>query len=302
MAEQKQNALKVLEQQIQQAEGVRGALILAQDRYVKNYELVTGKKDGAQRFESEVFNFLDIVAEKPDLQKADKFSIFGAIMKSAITGLSFKSEGHLYPMAVKAGDKTVVKVQIGAHGKREMLRMMPEIKAVDEAVIVSKGDHFVHDKLNKIVKEHYTTKDSSTRNNIDDVFAAYCRVEWKDGRIKDVVIYQEELKKAKSKSKNQGDYSVWNEWPLEMCKKVTYHRAKKLYHRYPEGVVDFGRDASDNADPTEDITHTVMTESEPPEENVDQDTGEVVTAEVVEEKKDTKSKKNTAQGEQQSFI
>lgn len=255
------NPLRKLEMEIEQSPSVRSAIMLAKDRWEKNYQIVTGKKDGAQRFESELLNYLDIVNEKPELRGADKFSHFAAVMKAAVTGLSFRSDGHLYPIAFKQGDKTVVKVQIGAHGKREMLRTMPEIKFVHEAQVVMAGDHFRYDKVNSRVVEHTSTEKSSTRNKIEDVFGAYVRLEWKDGRITDVYLTREELIRAKSKSKNQGDNSVWEQWPLEMCKKVCYHRAKKLHHRFPDGVVDFGGEA-EGEEETQDATYTTV-EAEP---------------------------------------
>jgi recombinational DNA repair protein RecT len=302
MATDQKNALKVLESQIKEAGSVREVLTLAQDRFVKNYSLVTGKKDGHQRFETELLNYLDIVNMKTELQAADKFSHFAAVMKAATTGLSFKSDGHLYPIVYSVGDKKVVKVEIGAHGKKEMLRMMPEIKFIHEGVCVMKGDHFIHDKLNNCVKEHYTTDKSVNSNKFEDVYAAYTRIEWKDGRVIDVVLYHSELEKAKSKSKNQGANSVWNEWPLEMSKKVTYHRAKKLYHRYPDGVIDFGGDAaSSSQDGTEDVDHTVVTTAEG--ENVDVDSGEVMTPEVVEGKQSDRKKSDKKNpSSQESFV
>lgn len=300
----KMNPLKQLEVAIAQANGVRGVMALAEDRYIKNYLLVTGKKDGKQRFETEMLNYLDIVNEKPDLRNAEKFSHFSSIMKSATTGLSFKSDGHLYPIAYKQGDKTIVKVQIGAHGKREMMNQMPDVAFMPEGVIVMKGDNFVYDKLNQKVVKHETTEKSSVRNHIDDVVAAYSIIEWKDGRKTFVVIFQEELKKAKSKSKNRGDNSVWEEWPLEMCKKVTYHRAKKLYHRYADGVVDFGGEAKGGdgdyeAEKTEDVHYaTVPDEQEPvaqiPEQQPVAQNNEAQDVEVIDDKpKEKKKAKDT---------
>jgi recombinational DNA repair protein RecT len=258
----KVNPIRQLLVEVGKAPDVRTAIQHAENRWVTNYNLVTGRKDGHKRFESEFFAYLDIIADKPALQDADKVSHFAAIMKASTTGLSFKNDGHLYPIPQTVNGKKVVKVTIGAHGKREMMRMMQEVKFIHESVVVMKGDKFIHDKRNHIVKIHETTDQSSTRNNIDDVIAAYCTVEWKDGRIIDEVIYVDELKKAKSKSKNKADDSTWNEWPLEMCKKVVYHRVKKAHYRTPEGVEDMGGDApSNNQDPTEDTNFTDVTSS-----------------------------------------
>jgi recombinational DNA repair protein RecT len=278
------NPLQKLNQEIEAAPNVRSVILLAQDRFKKNYELVTGKKDGDQRFQSELLNYLEIVNDKPELQKVEKFSHFAAVMKAATTGLSFASDGHLYPIPI--GGK--VKVTIGAHGKKEMLRMMKGVKFVNEAVIVMKGDHFLMDKLSGKVLEHRSTDRSSTRNNLDDVFGVYTRIEWADGRVTDTFVGHDELVKAKSKSKNKGPGSTWEEWPLEMAKKVSYHRAKKNHYRLPDGVVDFGGEAANTEegdDNTVDVAHSeepVTTATPEPE---------VITPEVVEEPKKTEKPK-----------
>jgi phage RecT family recombinase len=283
MAEEKKvNALTKLNQEIEAAPNVRGVILLAQDRFKKNYELVTGKKDGDQRFQSELLNYLEIVNDNPKLQSVEKFSHFAAVMKAATTGLSFASDGHLYP--VPMGGK--VKVQIGAHGKKEMLRMMSGVKFVNEAVVVMKGDHFVQDKLSGKVLEHKGTKDSSTRNSLDDVFGVYTRIEWKDGRITDTFVSHDEIAKAKSKSKNLGPNSVWEEWPLEMAKKVSYHRAKKNHYRLPDGVVDFGGETANTAegdDTIVDVPHSEMPDTPAPTVVAEEQPPLTVTAEVVEQ-------------------
>lgn len=295
MAEEKKvNALTQLNEQIEKAPNVRSVILLAQDRFKKNYELVTGKKDGDQRFQSELLNYLEIVNDKPALQNVEKFSHFAAVMKAATTGLSFASDGHLYPIPI--GGK--VKVQIGAHGKKEMLRMMKGIKFVNEAVVVMKGDHFVMDKLTGKILEHRSTSTSSAHNKLEDVVGVYTRIEWADGRITDTYVSHEELVKAKSKSKNLGPGSTWEEWPLEMAKKVSYHRAKKNHYRLPDGVVDFGGEATNSEegeDTTVDVPHSEVSQQQQPTPEAEPVT---VTAEVVEEpvkeKKQSESKKKEA--------
>lgn len=273
--------LQVLIEKVNSAPTVREAIAIAQDRWAKNYEVVTGKKDGKQRFETELLNYLDIVAEKPELAKVqDKFSHFTAVMKSAVTGLSFKSDGHLYPIVY--GGK--IKVQIGAHGKREMLMQMKNVKRVHEGQVVYKGDIFKHDKLNNKIIEHSTTEKSVNTNKLDDIVAAYTRIEWNDGTFSDVVMYQDELKKAKASSKNQGPNSVWDVWTSEMAKKCTYHRAKKLYHRYPEGLeLNVGKD-EDEEEETEDTSYTQV-----PDEPKQPEPEEYPQSEVVTQKAETKA-------------
>lgn len=251
--------LSALIKKVNEAPTIRDGIALLQERYVKNYEMVSGKKDGRMRFESELLTYQDIVSEKPELAKiTDKFSHAVAVMKSANTGLSFKADGHLYPIVY--GGK--IKVQIGAHGKREMLRQMKEIKMVYEGQVVYKGDSFKHDKLNNKIIEHVTTDKSVNTNKLDDIVAAYTRLEYVDGRIIDVVVYREEILKAMAASKNKGAGSVWDTWPGQMAVKVSYHRAKKLYHRYPENLeFNVGKDEEDEE--TEDTTYTSVQEQVP---------------------------------------
>lgn len=278
--------LQTLIKQINSAPNVRDALVIAQDRWEKNYYLVTGRKDGVQRFQSELLNYLDIINDKPELKKADNFSHFAAVMKAAVTGLSFRNDGHLYPIAY--GGK--IKVQVGAHGKREMLMQMKEIKFVNEAQLVVKGDTFKHDKINNRVVEHVS--EGKEAKSLDDVVAAYTRLEYTDGKIVDVVVYHDELVKAKQASKNKGAGSVWDTWFGEMCKKVTYHRAKKLYHRYPEGIEFNVGDDEETSEP-EDISYEVQDQQpeSQPAEQVNQETGEVLEPEVVKPETTTKKEK-----------
>src|SRR5688500_9782691 len=175
---QKINPLKQLEQQLAEAKTVKDIfnIEVIRERFIKNYAAVTGRKDGENRYDQERFAYLEIIADKPDLQKVDKFYHFAAIVKAGTTGLSFR-DGKLYVIPTGNG----VKVQSSPAGKREQLEMMPEVKRVPEPVLVMKGDKFVHDKLNNIIKEHYTTEKSETKITLDNIFASYQRILYKDG-------------------------------------------------------------------------------------------------------------------------
>jgi recombinational DNA repair protein RecT len=264
--------------QLEKASSIREALSLdfVKDRFIKNYEAITGRKDGENRYASEVFHYTAMCEEKPDLKKGSKFSHFAAIVKAGTTGLSFSKEGQLYPILYG----NIVKVQIGAHGKRELLRRMPNIKMIHEAQLVLKGDEFEHDKLNNVIVKHVSKADTSKnldKMSLDNIYAAYCRIVWTDNTFTDVVMYHEEILKAKSKSKNKADNSVWNEWPGQMSRKSTYNRAYTLYYSAPSvEVTDFKQFDVDDDD-TQDTTH----------EEVDTTTGEITnepetpTAQVV---------------------
>ena len=223
------NKLAVLKKELDSAVSVKDMLHvpLVQERFVMNYEQTTGKKDGDQRFQQEVFNFLEVANGNKDIMKCDRFSIFAAIVKSGTTGLSFK-DGHLYPIPY---GKTL-KTTIGAHGKRELLMRMDTVKFVSEAQLVIKGEAFVYDKMNSKVISHASSIETVTGLTMDSILGAYFRIEFKDGKIVDVLMNQEELKGAKKAAKTK---AVWDSWPGEMCKKTVYNRGFKLYHRYSEG-------------------------------------------------------------------
>ncbi len=255
--------LKNMNQALEKAKSVKEALSMGfvQELFIKNYEGITGRQDGKNRFAGEVFHYLDLIQDNAKLKACSKFSHMACLVKAGTTGLSFGKEGQLY--VIPYGD--TAKVQIGAHGKRELLRRMPDIKFVGEAQLVLKGDQFKHDKINNHVIEHVTSE-KAPATTIDTVLYAYVRIIFKDNTFVDVVVTHEDLVKAKSKSKQQGDSSVWEQWPGEMCKKLAYNRAYKLYYRQPQTNVDDLKefDATDEDDDTTpettDVPHQVVQE------------------------------------------
>lgn len=259
--------LKLMTQQLEKAPSVRDALLIpfVKERFIKNYQAITGRKDGENRFASEIFHYTAILEEKPELKKGSKFSHFAAIVKAGTTGLSFSKEGQLYPILYG----NIVKVQIGAHGKRELLRRMPNIRMIHEAQLVLKGDEFVHDKMNNKVVSHVAHADTSKNPDaihLDKIYAAYCRILFNDNTFVDVVMYHDEIVKAKAKSKNKGDASVWETWPGQMARKSTYNRAYTLYYSAPQVEVTDFKEYEDKDEEDESITPHVV---------VDEGTGEV---------------------------
>jgi len=251
--------LKKQEQELTQARSVKEALQVGfvRERFVKNYEAITGRKDGDNRFQAEVFHYLELIQDNEKLKAADRFSHFGAIVKAGTTGLSFGKEGQLYPILYG----NVVKVQIGAHGKRELLRRMPNVKHIAEGQVVLKGDEFKHDKANNKVLVHIPA-DKEAPLILDNIRAAYFRIIWKDNNFTDIVVYHDEIVKAKAKSKMQSEQSTWNTWPGQMAVKVAYNRGYKLYYSPPqievEDLKQFDADEEDDivVDTTvQDVTH-----------------------------------------------
>ena len=291
----KVNPIQQLERQLAEAKSVKEifSIDLIRERFIKNYESVTGRKDGENRYNQERFAYLEIIADKPELNKVDKFYHFAAIVKAGTTGLSFR-DGKLYVIPTGVG----VKVQSSPAGKREQLEMMPTIKRVPEPVLVMKGDHFIHDKMNGVVKEHYTTDKSSTDIKLENIFASYQRIIYKDGTVIDTVVYHDDLVKAKDKSKMKSDQGLWQTWPGEASKKTSTNRSFRLHHKYPDNVVLFGNEYSEESESEADVpyantvdTTVIQKQSEPDPNatvenfhaNVNESTGEVYPTEEVKE-------------------
>ena len=277
------SALTAIEKQLNEPKNIKGMMQLpmVQERFIKNYEAVTGKKDGQARFESEVFAFMEILNDKQDLAKADRFSIFAAIVKAGTTGLSFR-DNRLYVMP---GANNTVKVQSSPAGKREMMEMMSDVKKCPEPQVVLKGDKFVVDKLNNIIKEHSTTEKSATEATLDNIVCSYQRLFYKNGDIVDVIVPHADLLKARAKSKIKGDAGVWGDFPAEAAKKTATNRMFNKYHKYPQNVITYGADA-DKEDDTQETTYTEQqVVQQPSGDKVDTSSGEVVEeAKIVNDK------------------
>jgi len=220
---------------------------------IKNYASITGRKDGDNYFASQVFEFLSIAAEKPEWKDADRFSIMGAMVKTAAWGFSFQDG---FVDLIKYGK--ILKASLNYKGHREQLRQMPTIESVSEAILVLKGETFEWDKANNHVIKHVGGEEDSALK-LDNIRYSYVRIKFKDKTQVDVVVTNEELRKAKDKSKMKGEGSVWETWCGEMSKKVAIHRAHKNYYRRPEvnaelALGEFGKD--DDEDTTFDVPHT----------------------------------------------
>ncbi len=281
MSTENKNQLVTLQNKLAAAGNAKAVFELkeVEDRFIKNYEAVTGRKDGSNRLEQEKFAYLQRVADSADLKAVDPFYHYSALIYAASTGLSFR-DNQIYLLP---NGKTL-KVQSSPAAKRYQLELMPEVESAPEAIIVMVGDHFVHDKLNSVVKEHYTTDKSSESIKLENIRAVYQRIRYKNKTV-DVVVYKDDLVKAKSKSRMKSDQGLWEQWPGEAAKKTATNRAFRLYHKYPDNTVVF---AQVEADETSDVDHEDVTA--PTYTNVvDEPTGELqaTTVEVLVNDKTT---------------
>lgn len=307
-----QNPLAKFDQQMMTATSVKDLFSLpdVKDRFIKNYEAVTSRKDGANRLEQERMAYMEKLNDFPELKKAPMWSHFSALLKAGTTGLSFR-DNKLYVQAVKnrEGVITGLKVDPSPAGRREMMEFMPNVKKVPQAQVVMKGDLFVYDKLNEKIIKHETTEKSLTEDKLENVVCAYQRIIWKDGTVSDVVVPQSDLLRARAKTKTTNwESGVWH-WNAEACKKVATKRAHRLYHKYPDNVILYSNDKDTDDGDTSDVDsvdvtgetsyvdpdmasgNTVAPEDlNPPADNVDRETGEVFTPEVVQSTPKTERK------------
>jgi len=294
MSTENKNQLVSLQNKLAAAGNAKAVFELkeVEDRFVKNYEAVTGRKDGINRLEQEKFAYLQRVADSADLRAVDPFYHFSAMIYAATTGLSFR-DNQLY--LIPNGKS--LKVQSSPAGKRYQFELMPDVKSAPEAVLVFKGDHFIHDKKNHIVKEHWTTEKTIESNKLDNIRAVYQTIKYKDGTSVDVVVYHEDLVKARSKSRMKSEQGLWETWPGEASKKTATNRAFRLYHKFPDNVVVFGNveEQEENTTDTsyDDITPPVPTNNEPvrdePENNVRISEAEVLPETVESPKKKSRN-------------
>lgn len=253
----KLKGLQLVEAQMKQAPTLRTALMLpfVKERYISNYKAITGREDGENKFMDDLAILNEMAMENPKIAECDRLSVGIALMKVGTTGLSLKAQGHLYMVPINK----MLKCQIGAHGHREMLRQMKEVKFVHEAVVVVEGDIFKVDKLNNRIIQHESTDKSIKQiTKLEDIKASYVRMEYTDGRVVDMIVPYEDLLKARGASKNKGEGNVWVTWTAEMCKKVSYHRLFKIYYRYPDRVVILP--GMEEEEETKDTAHKEVTD------------------------------------------
>ena len=296
-----ENPIKALERQIQSAKTVKDVLKVpfAKDRYIANFQAMSGRTDGLQQFESEAFNFMELANAKPEIMQCDKFSIIAGFMRAAVWNLSFMGNDlSVYPR----GGKLVVEPQ--AHGKRRLLEKMPGVKEVKEGVIVFDKDEFEADVANDKVIKH-KQKWPRPEAKPENVTGAYCRIVYDNGTTRDIIIDSSEIAKARKASKMQDGGALWTQYYGEAVKKTAYNRAFKVMWRKPEASVLYeqweapegGEDIpeaqvmepSEPVMPDDNLMKNIQLTVEPAHEEVDPETGEVT---IVADKKREEPKKD----------
>jgi recombinational DNA repair protein RecT len=311
MAEEKKEVAKVnpirqFEQQVALAKSVKDVLKIdiVKNRYVANHTAITGHADGLQVYEQESFAFIDLANNKPEIMECDPFSIVAGFLRASNYALSFSGNDlSVYPRSVKQKDgsyKKVLIVEPQAHGKKRLIGRMPEVKTVDEGVLVFKNDVFKYDPKRKKVTVHEQSWPVPKAEEAT-VIAAYCTIHFKDGHEEDVIVSIDEIKAARAKSKMEGGGELWKSHFGEACKKTTYNRAFKVHWKKPQTDVLFkydqpsgedtvdaqSEDVSDAVDPTVvDQAQPAVDQKDDFKSNVNESTGEVYEeAKVVQKEK-----------------
>lgn len=286
----KKNPLTAIQQQIESAKNMKDLLKIevVSNRYISNYEAGTGRKDGRERYEREAFAFIELAANDDKIQNCDPMSIFAGFIKGAWTGLSFSSgKLSIYPRGVKQKDgtwKDFLVVEPDAHGKKEMMERMSNVKRIDEGVVVYDKDTFVIDALNKRVVKHEQAFPVPEANNAT-VKAAYVTIHFTDGHREEVIMSVSEIEKARLRSKQQQGM-MWKDHYAEACKKTVYNRAFKVHYKLPDTAVAFKQ--YEVTDETIDASHQEVT---PENEKTTEESGAIQDAVVVDVPKAEKKAK-----------
>jgi recombinational DNA repair protein RecT len=234
-----QNKLQVTKQMIETAPSPKELISIpaVRDNWISTYEKTSGKNDGAMRFEGEMIMFLQTIAESYALGQCDKFSIYGAWIELAISGLSLRDGlSYIVPYGKKAS------FMVGWKGRLEQMLEMPQIVHVPEPQVVYDCDIFEYElgektKIHKHIREGKAerTKDSKITHvyltikmshgsetyimerldvlNIRDRFSAGYKSYVADCKANNKQI-GETFSITKNKSNNQGTYQQKIEPPM----------------------------------------------------------------------------------------
>ena len=309
---QKVNPIKALEKSIAEAKNVKDLLSIPaiHNRYVKNYEMGTGRHDGEARYERDLFSYIEKVNNNAELLECDPFSHFAAFVKIGTYGVS-PDKIYLQPQGVKQKDgsyKKVVKVSTDPFAKKELLERMPTILRVGDPMLVFNADTFKVDPKNKKVLKH-EQEFPQPKASEETIKAVYLTVDWAGGYSTEYWLSLEELKTRRSKSKMNGGGALWQEHFGEAAKKSVINYLFKAEYKAPETQMLFPQYeqavvADEEPTDADVIPEVVSDSSDVPEDkfdgNVNEQTGEVYEK-AVSEKPDA-DKKKKKKGDEEPFI
>lgn len=108
-----------------------------EDRWIKTYEMTTGRKDGDLRFHAEKTLFMQTIAEDKNLAQCTPMSIYSSFILLAVSGLSLKDgESYLIPYGKKCTWMP------GWKGRLEQINNIPGVKTLTEPICVYENEEF----------------------------------------------------------------------------------------------------------------------------------------------------------------
>lgn len=231
MAKEEKKAVAVQEKALAPLDAVKKEVVdVVEGRvaeFVKNGELNLPENYSPHNAMKSAWLTLQAVEDKdgkPALLNCTRASIANALLDMVVQGLNpAKKQGYF----IVYKDKLVF--QRSYFGTMAVCKNVAGAQDV-RAEVVYEDDDFVYEigRTGKIIRRHI-----QELKNIapDKIQAAYCVIEFKDGRQYTEVMTMAQIKKAWEKSKAGAgkDGSVHKEYPEEMCKRTVINRACKAY-------------------------------------------------------------------------
>lgn len=196
---------------------------MVRERFIKNYELATQKKDGVLAYQAQVISFRQLIQASADLQKCTVESLYKCFIQASIKGYSLDvadQQCYMYPYGAVA----TLQPQAGAFV--EKLKRNKQILHSDQAKLVYKGD-IIEVENGKVIKhvEKFQSEQiilgyvKFTRTDNSEIFFIYRPSDWAAW---------------KSKSK-QKDGENWNKG-IEGQPVAAFLRTKIVLHAAKEKI------------------------------------------------------------------
>lgn len=160
--------------------------------------------------------------KRPALQVCTKDSIANSLLDMVVQGLNpMKKQGYF----IVYGNQ--LQFQRSYFGTMQVAKQVAKAKDIFAQVVYG-GDEFEYtiDRGRKVVTKHVQRIENVKPDNI---LAAYCSVEFEDGRVITEIMTFDQIQKAwsKSRQKTDGDNSVHKTFPDQMALKTVINRTCK---------------------------------------------------------------------------
>lgn len=232
------NKLSIV-QKIEQTPAAQvAALPEVADRFKQLYSIMNGKNSEIANviYESEKFHFQKLLADKPDLQKCTKLSLYGCFLDMAVGGLSFDpamKHAYVISMPTNVGTKDNPRWENRATlffsglGELVIRTRQGQIKHADNPVVVFEGDLFKYGTKNdKIYIEH----EAAFPRKSENIIACYLRIERPDGSVDYKVFGIEDVMKLREFSKQKNSLA----WTAGLRGMVETKTIKHAFKSYPK--------------------------------------------------------------------